>query len=69
MDSKEDLASIKSMLGASDLKFKMIADNLAKEIMQCGIDYFQAWKNSKDPSAEGLKLLKYAKSIVDNIPI
>ena len=38
------------MLGASDLKFKMIADNLSKEIMQCGIDYFQAWKDSKDPS-------------------
>ncbi|MCB0538899.1 MAG: hypothetical protein KDE33_15405 [Bacteroidetes bacterium] len=63
VDSKEDLASIKSMLGASDLKFKMIADNLAKEIMQCGIDYFQAWKDSKDPSNEGLKLLKYADSI------
>lgn len=63
VDSKEDLASIKSMLGASDLKFKMISDNLAKEILQCGIDYFQAWIDSKDVSPEGLKLLKYANSI------
>jgi len=41
----------------------MIADNLAKEVMQCGIDYFQEWKESKNPSDEGLKLLKYAQSI------
>lgn len=63
VDSKEDLASIKSMLGTSDLKFKMIADNLAKEIMQCGIDYFQAWKDSKDPSKDALNLIKHAGSI------
>lgn len=48
---------------ASDLKHKMIADNLAKEIMQCGIDYFTEWRGTKDPSKEGLKLLEYAKSI------
>lgn len=63
INSKDDLSAIKSMLGVSDLKYKMIADNLAKEILQCGIDYFQAWKESKDPSSEGLKLLKYADSI------
>ena len=28
------------MLDESDLKYQLIADNLAKEIMQCGIDYF-----------------------------
>lgn len=63
INSKDDLSTIKSMLGVSDLKYKMIADNLAKEILQCGIDYFQAWKESKDPSSEGMKLLKYADSI------
>lgn len=60
---QNDLTTLKSLLGASDLKYKMIADNLAKEIMQCGIDYFQEWKETKDPSVEGLKLLKYAQSI------
>ena len=63
ISSKEDLSSIKSVLGIDDLKYKMIADNLAKEILQCGIDYFQAWKESKDPSEEGVKLLKYADSV------
>lgn len=63
LNSKNDLISLKSMLGAGDLKYKMIADGLANEIMQCGIDYFQKWKESKNPSEEGLKLLKYAQSI------
>lgn len=63
VNCKDDLASLKSLLGTRDLKYKMIADNLAKEVMQCGIDYFQEWKESKNPSEEGLKLLKYAQSI------
>jgi len=63
VNCKDDLATLKSLLGTSDLKYKMIADNLAKEVMQCGIDYFQEWKESKNPSDEGLKLLKYAQSI------
>ena len=39
-DCKSDLELLKSLLGALDLKYQLIADNLAKEIMQCGIDYF-----------------------------
>ncbi len=63
LESKGDLAKLKSLLGTSDLKYKMIADNLAKEVMQCGIDYFTAWEDTKDPSDEGLRLLNFAKSI------
>lgn len=63
VNCKDDLASLKKILGVSDLKFKMIADNLSKEVMQCGIDYFKEWENTKDPTEEGLKLLKYAKTI------
>src|SRR5690606_17822102 len=37
--------------------------NLAKEIINCATDYFIEWRDTKDPSEEGLKLLKYAKSI------
>jgi len=62
-NTKDDLSLVKSFIGGSDLKFEMLADNLAKEVMQCGIDYFQEWKESKNPSEEGLKLLKYAQSI------
>ena len=62
-DTRSDLALLKSILGAKHLQYKMIADNLAKEIMQCGIDYFNAWKHSTDPSAKSLQLLKVAKTI------
>ena len=62
-NTKNDLSLLKSLLGTSDLKYKTIADQLANEIMQCGIDYFKEWQDSKDPSEEGLKLLKYAQSI------
>lgn len=60
---KGDLVLLKSLLGTTNLKYKTVADQLANEIMQCGIDYFKEWQNTKDPSAEGLKLLKYARSI------
>lgn len=63
VNCKDDLATLKALLGTSDLKYRMIADNLAKEVMQCGIDYFKELQDVKDPSEEGLKLLKYAQSI------
>lgn len=63
VNCKDDLATLKSLLGTSDLKYKMIADNLAKEVMQCGIDYFKEWQDEKDPTEEGLELLHLAKSI------
>lgn len=63
MNCKKDLSALKDLLGPNDFKYKMIADNMAKEIMQCGIDYFNEWKDTKNPSEEGLKLLNYAKSI------
>jgi len=63
VNCKDDLASLKSLLGTSDLKYKMIADNLAKEVMQCGIDYFKELQETKNPIEESIKLLNYAKSI------
>jgi hypothetical protein len=62
-NSKEDLSLLKSLLDSSDLRLKTISDQLASEIMQCGIDYFKEFKDTKDPSKEGLKLLKIANGI------
>jgi len=42
-----DLTLLNSILDVNDLKYKMIADSLAKEIMQCGIDYFNESKENK----------------------
>lgn len=39
-NTKDDLTLLKSLLGTSDLTYKTVADQLANEILQCGIDYF-----------------------------
>jgi len=63
---KDDLATIKSLLGNSDLKYQMVSDNLANEIMQCGIDYFNESQDSnstQDFLNQAQKLNKLALSI------
>lgn len=66
VDSKDDLQLLKSLLGSSDLKYKMTADNVAKEVMQCSIDYFnksQENNSSKNYLEEAMKLVKLGGSI------
>lgn len=61
-----DLKLLKSLLGVNDLNYKMIADNLSKEIMQCAIEYFNESKenNSTEEYLENaLRLNKIADSI------
>lgn len=63
---KDDLLLLNSLLGTSDLKYKTIADQLANEIMQCGIDYFNESQkiNSNDNYLEqAQKLTKIADRI------
>ncbi|MCZ2356028.1 MAG: hypothetical protein LC115_04945 [Bacteroidia bacterium] len=65
-NTKDELALLKSILGISDLKYKALADQLANEIMQCGIDYFNESQenNSRDNYLESSqKLTKLADSI------
>lgn len=66
VDTKDDLSLLKSLLGISDLNYKRIADELAKEIMQCGIDCFnenQDKENSNEYLEQAMKLAKFAESI------
>jgi hypothetical protein len=53
-NTKDDLSLLKSLLGSSDLKYKAVADQLANEIMQCGIDYFNE-SQENDSSEDFLK--------------
>ncbi|NCC18516.1 MAG: hypothetical protein EOM29_06200 [Bacteroidia bacterium] len=53
-NTKDELALLKSILGTSDLKYKALADQLANEIMQCGIDYFNE-SQENDSSEDFLK--------------
>jgi len=65
-NTKDDLSILKSLLGINDLKFKSLADQLANEIMQCGIDYFNACEESNSSEyylESAQKLTKLADSI------
>lgn len=66
VDSKNDLATLKSLLGSSDLKYKSLADRLSNEIMQCGIDYYNYCQENSDNGnyfEPAMKLAKLAESI------
>lgn len=62
-NTKEELKQLKSILGTTNLQYKMLADNIAKEILQCSIDYFNEWQETKDPSKECLYLIHVAQSL------
>lgn len=62
-DCNKEIQSIKIILGKDDLKFIMISDSLSKEIMQCGIDYFNSSTETNDHVENALELLNLAKSI------
>lgn len=47
-DTKADLKILAGVLDKTDLKYKMVADKVAKEMLQCGIDYFNEYKNDED---------------------
>ncbi|MFN4763697.1 hypothetical protein ACKGJN_11275 [Gillisia sp. Q332] len=58
--TKTTITELKKIIGVNDLRFKSSADSLSKEILQCGIDYFQEYKAITDPSTKSLELIKYA---------
>ncbi|MDZ7774947.1 MAG: hypothetical protein U5L09_04685 [Bacteroidales bacterium] len=67
-DTKSDLTTLSELLGESDLKYKMVADKLAKELLQCGIDYFKEYQEDEelhdgDLGEDVMKLFKTAKFI------
>lgn len=61
-ESKEKLSYLISILGADDFNYKMIADRVAQEIMQCADDYFERQDDphSKELSETMLGLLDQA---------
>lgn len=61
--TKGDLALLKTFLSTNDLQYQMIADKLGQEILQCGIDYFNA-SDEQDAAHKAMILQNYALSIV-----
>ncbi|SMD36199.1 Uncharacterized conserved protein, tellurite resistance protein B (TerB) family [Reichenbachiella faecimaris] len=62
--TKKELDELKEKIGSDDVRYQSIADLLATEILQCGIDYFKAMKDNSDFSeASSLEILNSAKEI------
>ena len=60
--TKEGLLQLRNYLSTSDLQYQMIADKLAQEILQCGIDYFNNTNDDNAPQ-QAMFLQNYALSI------
>lgn len=68
-NTKIDLSLLKSIVGNTNLQYKMLADNVAKEILQCSVDYFnesQEQDKSNNYLEEAMKLAKLAQTIATN---
>jgi hypothetical protein len=68
-DTLTCLEQVKNISGASRLKFSSVSDKLSIELLQCGIDYFNHYKESDtDPGDNAMDLLKKAQTLaVGNI--
>ena len=65
-NSSDLIVQIKNVLGKSNLKYKSISDKLADEILQCGIDFFNEFKEDDfDPSEDAMELFSYAKELAE----
>lgn len=63
-ETKGHLATVKGLLSPSDMQWQMVSDNLAKQILQCGINYYNNTNEDDDVSIDkALKLQAYAQSI------
>lgn len=63
--SSDNIKQLKSILGASDIKFSSVSDKVADEILQCGIDYFKHYRESDSNTTQiaTMDLFQKAKSL------
>lgn len=61
-NTRSELSTLRILVGTSDVRFISASDNLAKQVLQCGINYFN---NSDDKNSidNALELQEYALSI------
>lgn len=61
-NTKSALANVKSLAGISSIQYQSTADSLAKQILQCGINYFNN-TNDENNVETALEIQQYALSI------
>ena len=62
----DDLKQVEKTLGAANIQYQMLASKLAREILQCAIEFYNEFMDDDgefDPGEEALQLCLIAKSI------
>ncbi|MDR1723439.1 MAG: hypothetical protein LBR84_05820 [Tannerella sp.] len=65
-NTKDDLAQLKEIFGATDFSYSNVADKVANELLQCSIDFFndsQEKELDNDYHEKSISLVKMAKGI------
>ena len=57
------IAELEDLLGSDSIQFKMIADSLSKEVLQCGIDFFVDNGESESDVDQAIQIIEKAKLI------
>lgn len=69
-NTKDVLVQLQYILGATDLNYKRLSDAIAKELIQCSVDYINKLQDEVDDEQklfnEGMELLQWAKSLAIN---
>lgn len=66
-ETKKTLLELKQSITSTDIRYQTVADKLATEILQCGIDYYND-SDEDDSPEKAMELQKYALTIsVGNI--
>lgn len=65
--TKNDITSLKKLMGSSNVQYQMIANKLTNELLECSIVFFNYWNENPtddfNPFDDALKVAEYAKSI------
>jgi hypothetical protein len=57
------ISELKDLLGSETIQYKIVTDNLAKEILQCGIDFFVDNGESESDVDKAIQIIEKAKLI------
>lgn len=69
--TKSDLTLLKNIFGENYIRYQVVVNKVAEEILQCAIDYINYYQDSDafDPSEKALYVLKLAKSLNPTGPV
>lgn len=65
-ETQENLLLVERLLNKNHLKFRMISDKIAKEMLQCGIDSYKKGSRDERSLKNSIDLLKLAKKMAAN---